>query len=349
MDKRKKTKSNPSAEYIEIICKLYGDSYDDREEDSKPNGEDWVPGEKALHTSLGAFKKELEEKYNILISTAKIRKILITGGLWTTERSREVAVLYEKYGSVRRVAEELGVTDELVTMYLPYEKVVYDLENKSGNAKRVERWRTAHSNPLTPGSHAELVDSEPIDSSDRTNTQDTMKTDEKSDALQELRRASDGTIDNWKFLLWKCICLFEGVEFTTSGRGKNHTGAATFTYAVTRMSSASHDDRIQGSDVGTDDKQRSEKNGSKNGRTGRHYEGPTIPGYGNELFITIYGVEKRKSISRSTVELGFEKAMELMKTKGYVKGPRMLGLPGARSYVFSILLKFGVITSSTSA
>ena len=29
----------------------------------------------------------------------------------------------------------------LVAMYLPYEKVVYDLEEKSGNARRIDRWR----------------------------------------------------------------------------------------------------------------------------------------------------------------------------------------------------------------
>ena len=74
-------------------------------------------------------------------TTAKIRKILITGGCWTTERSREVGELYEKYGSIARVAEELQLSETLVKTYLPYNKVVYDLEDKSGNARRVERWR----------------------------------------------------------------------------------------------------------------------------------------------------------------------------------------------------------------
>ena len=77
----------------------------------------------------------------IELSTAKIRKILITGGCWSTERCREVAELYDKYGSVKRVAEILKVSEALVNMYLPYEKAVYDLEEKSGNAKRIARWR----------------------------------------------------------------------------------------------------------------------------------------------------------------------------------------------------------------
>ena len=132
---------NPSGEYVDMICRIYGDSYDDREEDSRPGGESWVPGKKALHTSLESFRRELQDGYGIRLSTAKIRKILITGGLWTTERSREVAELYERYGSVSRVAEELGLSPGLVTTYLPYQRTVYDLEEKSGNARRIDRWR----------------------------------------------------------------------------------------------------------------------------------------------------------------------------------------------------------------
>ena len=144
-DGRRREKRNPSADFIEQICSLYNDIYDDREEDSSIGGDDWAPGKMANHTSLAAFQKELEE-YGIKLSTAKIRKILITGGCWTTERSREVADLYEKYGSISRVAKELGLSETLVKTFLPYNKVVYDLEDKSGNAKRVERWREKHKN-----------------------------------------------------------------------------------------------------------------------------------------------------------------------------------------------------------
>ena len=140
MDRRRKEKKDPGRDFIERICDLYGDTYDDREEDSKPGGENWVPGKEANHTSLVAFQKMLKEN-GIELSTAKIRKILITGGCWSTERSREVAELYDKYGSVKRVAEILKVSEALVNMYLPYEKAVYDLEEKSGNAKRIARWR----------------------------------------------------------------------------------------------------------------------------------------------------------------------------------------------------------------
>ena len=127
-------------EYIAFICSLYGDSYDDREEDSKIGGGDWQPGRKAKHRSLEAFRQELREQ-GIELSTAKIRKILITGGRWSTKRSRKVAEMYDKYGSVAKVAEVLEISTAMVTMSLPYEKTVYDLEDKSSNARRMERFR----------------------------------------------------------------------------------------------------------------------------------------------------------------------------------------------------------------
>ena len=140
-DRRRKPARDPSGEYIRLICSLYNDFYDDREEDSRPGGESWVPGQKALHMSLESFRRELREIHGIELSTAKIRKILITGGLWTTERSREVAELFEQYGNVNRVADELGLSIGLVTTYLPYQRIVYDLDEKSGNARRINRWR----------------------------------------------------------------------------------------------------------------------------------------------------------------------------------------------------------------
>lgn len=89
-------KNEPSKEYIDYISGLYGDVYDDRIEDCRPPaagddfrdpGEDWKPGQVADHKSLTAFQKELKAM-GISLSTSKIRKILITGNCWTTERSR---------------------------------------------------------------------------------------------------------------------------------------------------------------------------------------------------------------------------------------------------------------------
>ena len=156
-------KSDPTAEYIECICSLYGDVYDDRLEDCKPPaagdairtpGKDWIPGQVAYHKSLIAFQRELEDK-GIKLSSSKIRKILITGGLWSTERSREIEALFNQYispkskggaglkreSAVAKIATDLNISVVTVSVNLPYESVVYNLEHKSSNAKRCAKYR----------------------------------------------------------------------------------------------------------------------------------------------------------------------------------------------------------------
>ncbi len=152
-------KGNPSEEfgraYVERICRLYGDVYDDREEDSRIKGLDWVPGMKAGHKSMGAFQKELEEVHGIHLSRTKLQKILITGGCWTTERSREIQELYAEYTApageggrgmppdeaIREIAGHLGISTVSVSINLPYGKAVYGLEERSANAVRIARCR----------------------------------------------------------------------------------------------------------------------------------------------------------------------------------------------------------------
>lgn len=157
------SKQEPSKEYIEHICNLYGDIYDDRIEDCRPPaagddfrdpGEDWRPGQVADHKSLVAFQRELKA-IGINLSSSKIRKILITGGCWSTERSREIADLFDLYTStkddggygfpedlaVKKIAAELEVSLVTVNVNLPYRNVVYNLENRSKNAVRCARYK----------------------------------------------------------------------------------------------------------------------------------------------------------------------------------------------------------------
>ena len=154
-----KRNQSPSIEYIDYICRLYGDNYDDRIENCKPPaagdasrkpGEDWMPGQVAAHKSLIVFQDELASM-GIKLSSSKIRKILVTGGCWSTERSREIAKLYKRYTTShynltadeasKRIAKELGVSLVTVNVNLPYRNVVYNLENKSKNAVRCARYK----------------------------------------------------------------------------------------------------------------------------------------------------------------------------------------------------------------
>ena len=165
MAHRKEKSNDPiSAGFIREICALYGDRYDDRLEDSRPPaagkkngqadkrmaGEDWIPGVLSGHKSLSAFQQELAEDHGILLSTSKIRKLLISGGCWTTERSREVQALYKELiqmkavdpeQAVGMISKELEISKPTVVMNLPYINGVNRLEPKSKNAKRCARYR----------------------------------------------------------------------------------------------------------------------------------------------------------------------------------------------------------------
>ena len=113
--------------------------------------------------------------------------------------------------------------------------------------------------------------------------------------------------------LWPLIFDHEGTRFKTTGRGSR--AGVEFTYEVSRTSRAA----------------------------GRHYSGQSIPGYGNELWIvTADGERKKKSISRSTVDLACRNALEEQGRYGYVSGPRKLGVPGVRSNLYVMFLRFGL-------
>lgn len=131
-------------------------------------------------------------------------------------------------------------------------------------------------------------------------------------AVRELEEHKD--LPDVSLYLWKAVIAFQDYPFATSGRGKDKTGSTKFKYTVS----------------------------STAGSSGHRYSGIDVPGYSNELWIIIDGVKKEKSISRSTVELAYKNALRLMDTEGAVKGPKALGIPGAGSYLYPILLRLGV-------
>ena len=66
-----------------------------------------------------------------------------------------------------------------------------------------------------------------------------------------------------------------------------------------------------------------------------------MEGYGNELWIE----GREKSVARSTVDLAYRNGREEQERSGFVSGPRKLGVPGCRSQLYAMFLRFGVITA----
>lgn len=200
----------------------------------------------------------------------RTRKLLITAGYFSSPMAQSVQRLKAEGKTIEEIGAALRLKPAAVYGYLPYELRPYNLPETTSNADRHKRYR----------------------------------------ATKKLRAEVDkGDIEKTSSALWRCVIVFEGYPFSTSGRGSR--SGVEYTYQVSR----------------------------RGGSGGRHYAGDSVQGYGNELWVVIEGEKKEKSISRSTVELGFQKYLEVLKTEGAVSGPKKLGVFGA-SYLLPLFQRF---------
>ena len=75
------------------------------------------------------------------LSEVKVRRILITAGLWRSKTSDAVKKLLDQNLTVAEVAEKLCMTEKNVQAYMPYRKGTYDAENMSDSAIRSRLYR----------------------------------------------------------------------------------------------------------------------------------------------------------------------------------------------------------------
>ena len=98
------------------------------------------------------FSEEVEKMYALTldvnktakelgVSVGKVRKMLITLGLWCNYRSDQVGKLYKEGLTVSEIAEKLRISEKTVNAYLPYSKGDYLGDDRSDNALRLEKMR----------------------------------------------------------------------------------------------------------------------------------------------------------------------------------------------------------------
>ena len=199
----------------------------------------------------------------------RTRKLLITAGYFESPTAQSVQRLKAEGRTIEEIGAALRLKPAAVYGYLPYELRPYNLPETTSNADRHKRYRATKK----------------------------LKAAVNTDNAEKISAA-----------LWRCVIIFEGYPFSTSGRG-SRTGVE-YTYQVSR----------------------------KGGSGGRHYAGDSVQGYGNELWVVMDGEKKEKSISRSTVELGFQKYLEVLES-GEAMGPKKLGVFGA-SYLLPLFQRF---------
>lgn len=80
-------------------------------------------------------------------SPQSVRRVLITNGIYPTEKSREIVRLLTLDYSIEDIARVLEITPKTVRNYLPHTKGSYAIGTKSENAKRIAKYRERKNNP----------------------------------------------------------------------------------------------------------------------------------------------------------------------------------------------------------
>ena len=128
---KRKPNYNPTStmqELLTAVCEFYGDPVDDRK-DEDPD-----------HVSLHGVADEFD------ITVMKARKLLITGGLYSTSLGRKVQELHDQGLTVAQITEQTGLKRASINSYLPYNHIIYNLPDISIKAERQKQYRVRKRN-----------------------------------------------------------------------------------------------------------------------------------------------------------------------------------------------------------
>lgn len=99
----------------------------------------------ATHEAVGGHKKMELVAEEFAISRLKVRKILITTGDYSTPQTTQIKKMRATGKKTGEIAKAMNLATCTVTSLLPYEKVVYGLEELSVAADRVKLFRERRS------------------------------------------------------------------------------------------------------------------------------------------------------------------------------------------------------------
>lgn len=157
-------------EYLSCIVDCFGEPYDDRDDVGNC-------GQREYRTiSLRAVCDEFD------ISIPKARKLLITAGVYSTEKSRTVAELYAQGKTVDEITVITGLSRSSVSSYLSYQSIPYNMTEVSRH------------------------------------TEDSRKYRERKRAVDELHRQLSLrlSVEVLDTALWQCVISFQNYPFHTS-------------------------------------------------------------------------------------------------------------------------------------
>lgn len=156
-------------DYLSCIVDCFGEPYSDRDD---------VVGCEQRECRTTSLRSVCDE-FNI--SIPKARKLLITAGVYSTEKSRTVAELYAQGRTVDEIVAITGLSRSSVSSYLPYQSFSYNLSECSRH------------------------------------TEDSRKYRERKRAVDELHRQLSLrlSVEELDIALWQCVMAFQNYPFHT--------------------------------------------------------------------------------------------------------------------------------------
>lgn len=120
----------------------------------------------------------LAEEFSL--SALKVRKLLVTAGVYDSPICRKVQELFAAGKAVKEIQHITGLSSASVSGYLPYRKTIYKLEDRTVLAERLQRYR------------------------------------ERKQAVQKVKEQwMYGTEENVIEAVWNAVCRFEVYSFET--------------------------------------------------------------------------------------------------------------------------------------
>lgn len=160
---------------VKMACELIAEPYDDRVERD------------ATLPSMNEVAREMN------ITIIKLKRLLISGGFYSSATSRDVQKLFKDRKSTEQICEALNICLATVYANLPYSKDVYNLQEPSLYSDQSVRYR------------------------------------KRKKAVEALQMKVQDGVDS-RLVLWECICAFQDYPFMTTGRGGK--GGVKFRYQV---------------------------------------------------------------------------------------------------------------------
>lgn len=121
--------------------------------------------------------RQVSEEFGITLM--KTRKILITAGVYHTENSEQISLMREQGMSIPEIMKKTGLSKSSVHSYLPYTKMIYNVDELSLYAERCRMYR------------------------------------KRRQAVEQLQICKGTSLECMEKYLWSTIEIFSGYSFTT--------------------------------------------------------------------------------------------------------------------------------------